>query len=472
MTAIALFPCRTSRCCGRRASGASPAFLFMMLVVALWASACASGSLSPKPRNVPSRQSRTDYEAGVRLSSPGDRGRGFDPADFRRMRTQSFVEPAGNAGKAVVPYSRAWTVQGPANYGGKVMDLAVNPSDPNTVVAGYMAGGAWKTTDGGLSWNRITDLEQANYIASVALWDGDPNVIFLGLGSPGYNLELERGVIKSTDGGLSWRSLGPNSPDAEGVYRIVVDPTNADSILIATEKAVFRTTDGGATWAPLHRSRPRFSVHLVFDAGGETRLRRHRSSAPRDLDESEASANNEAVQPEESLTFALPRADEDFDLPSGFWTGRVVGIPGPEAIEKRGVPGLPTFTRTIIVQRKTYRYTMVGSDPFLARSGKVVVPLQIIPVRVEFNDGTVLDPTLPLPECAGPGTPLTNMLQSPLFTDKDRDSNVWRCGVLYYWGRRGASTRDCRVVRRSVRQQRDAALGPFRAGDNWLSGQP
>ena len=91
----------------------------------------------------------------------------------------------------------------------------------------------------------------------------------------------------------------------------------------------------------------------------------------------------------------------------------------PESVEKRGVVGLATFTRSIIVQRKIYRFTMVGSDPFLARSRQVVVPLQIVPVRVMFNDGTALDPTVPGPDCAGAGDPLTITLGSPLFTDKD-----------------------------------------------------
>jgi hypothetical protein len=104
----------------------------------------------------------------------------------------------------------------------------------------------------------------------------------------------------------------------------------------------------------------------------------------------------------------------------------VLGIPSPEPIEKRGVPGLPTFTRTIVVHRKFYRYTMVGSDPFLARSGRVVIPIQIIPVRLMLNDGTVLDPTVPGPGCAGPGTPLTNTLESPLFTDKDYGEGISR----------------------------------------------
>lgn len=137
------------------------------------------------------------------------------------------------------------------------------------------------------------------------------------------------------------------------------------------------------------------------------------------IDDAAAAAGDEAEQAsQEGLSFALP-ATEDFAPPAGPWIGRVLGIPGPEPIEKRYVPGLPTFSRNVVARGKSYRFTMVGADPFLARSGRVVIAVQIIPVRVVFNGQTTLDPTVPLPGCAGPGTPLTNTLQSPVFTDFD-----------------------------------------------------
>jgi hypothetical protein len=117
-------------------------------------------------------------------------------------------------------------------------------------------------------------------------------------------------------------------------------------------------------------------------------------------------------------SFVLP-VDESFVPPSGAWTARVVGIPGPLSLEKKALPGLPTFTRTVVARGRRYRYTMVGSDPYAARPVPVTIPVQIIPVRVEFNDGTVLDPTESGPGCAGPGDPLTNTLESPLFTNFD-----------------------------------------------------
>jgi hypothetical protein len=132
-----------------------------------------------------------------------------------------------------------------------------------------------------------------------------------------------------------------------------------------------------------------------------------------------AAADGAAGEPAGSgLSYALPQASE-IAPPTGPWTSRVLGIPGPEPVEKRGFAGLPTFSRNVVARGRSYRFTMVGSDPFAPRSGQVVVPLQLIPVRVVFNDGTILDPTVPGPDCAGPGTPLTNTLQSPLLTDTD-----------------------------------------------------
>ncbi len=137
------------------------------------------------------------------------------------------------------------------------------------------------------------------------------------------------------------------------------------------------------------------------------------------VDDADASTGDQAEQPSrESLSFALP-ATGDLAPPTGPWIGRVLGIPGPEPADKRYVPGLPTFSRNVVARKRTYRFTMVGSDPFLPSSGRVVVPVPIIPVRVVFNGQTILDPNLPLPGCAGPGTPLTNTLQSPVFTDTD-----------------------------------------------------
>jgi hypothetical protein len=81
-------------------------------------------------------------------------------------------------------------------------------------------------------------------------------------------------------------------------------------------------------------------------------------------------------------------------------------------------PTLPTFTGVVTVGGTQYRYTMVGSNPQARRARNVVVPVLIIPIRLEFVGGTVLDTSQP-DTCLGGLTPLAVTLQSPLFQDFD-----------------------------------------------------
>jgi hypothetical protein len=104
---------------------------------------------------------------------------------------------------------------------------------------------------------------------------------------------------------------------------------------------------------------------------------------------------------------------------NGTWTDRVVGIPG-ENTEKAALRlALPSFSGSIVARGKLFKFTMVGTNPSLRNTKKVTVPVQVIPVRFDFPDGTVLDPAAPNSGCAGDGTPLDLTLQSPLFQDAD-----------------------------------------------------
>jgi hypothetical protein len=103
----------------------------------------------------------------------------------------------------------------------------------------------------------------------------------------------------------------------------------------------------------------------------------------------------------------------------GAWTDRVVGIPGENAEKAALRLALPSFSSSIVARGKLYKFTMVGSNPFLRNAKRVAIPVQVIPVRFDFPDGTVLDPSAPSSGCAGNGTPLNLTLQSPLFQDAD-----------------------------------------------------
>jgi hypothetical protein len=84
----------------------------------------------------------------------------------------------------------------------------------------------------------------------------------------------------------------------------------------------------------------------------------------------------------------------------------------------RPAPPLATFTGVATLGRKRYPYTLVGSNPQVRRARNVVVPALIVPIRLQFSNGTVLDPSQP-DSCLEGLAPLAVTLQSPLFQDFD-----------------------------------------------------
>src|SRR5881398_3245891 len=67
----------------------------------------------------------------------------------------------------------------------------------------------------------------------------------------------------------------------------------------------------------------------------------------------------------------------------------VVGIPANvDTTKAHAAAGLPTFSRYLVVSGVKYTFTLVGRDVFAARAKNVVIPVNIIPVRFVFPDGT------------------------------------------------------------------------------------
>ena len=146
---------------------------------------------------------------------------------------------------------------GPAR-GGRVTTVTGVPSQPKTFYMGVASGGLFRTTDSGASWTPITDGKiPLGSTGSIAVADSDPNVIYLGTGSDGVrsNVSTGRGVYKSTDGGQTWKFIGLYNAGQIGAVRI--HPTNPDIVWVAAngdvfksndERGIFKTTDGGLTW--------------------------------------------------------------------------------------------------------------------------------------------------------------------------------------------------------------------------------
>src|SRR4029453_2052419 len=98
----------------------------------------------------------------------------------------------------------SWTPLGPGNVGGRTRALVVDRTNPNVLYAGGVAGGVWKTIDGGANWTPLTDALLPNL--AIASLDIDPNnsdVLYAGTGEGVFNGDAVRGagIFKTMDAG-------------------------------------------------------------------------------------------------------------------------------------------------------------------------------------------------------------------------------------------------------------------------------
>lgn len=150
-----------------------------------------------------------------------------------------------------------WTLQGPGNIGGRVNTLAVKPGDENTVLAGFSAGGIFKTTDGGINWYPVFDEHLELSIGDIIFDPSNPSVVYAGTGDPNMPSIVfnGNGIFKSTDAGETWNYLGLGEQGI--ISKIQIDPSNPQNLYAATmgnphkrdnERGIYKSSDGGQNW--------------------------------------------------------------------------------------------------------------------------------------------------------------------------------------------------------------------------------
>jgi photosystem II stability/assembly factor-like uncharacterized protein len=148
-----------------------------------------------------------------------------------------------------------WRNVGPFRAG-RVSAVSGAVGEPGVAYAGYPAGGLWKTSNAGATWEPIFDsVTSVSSIGSVAVAPSDTNVVYVGTGDVFGGASEGDGVYKSTDAGRTWRHLGLDSTTQ--IPSILVDPRDPDLVMIAAQgdprtlggqRGVYRSTDGGRNW--------------------------------------------------------------------------------------------------------------------------------------------------------------------------------------------------------------------------------
>lgn len=176
----------------------------------------------------------------------------WDAYNFKKNRSlQKNLSPD------VVPVSN-WQSVGPfthTNSGswssgqGRVNTILVDPNNPNTVYFGAPAGGIWKSTNSGDNWTPLGDDFPQMGVSGIAVDYNNSNIIYLATGDPDASNTYSVGVLKSTNGGLTWNTTGLtflNTTTYSG--DILINPNDSNMLWVATTNGIYRTINAGVNW--------------------------------------------------------------------------------------------------------------------------------------------------------------------------------------------------------------------------------
>jgi hypothetical protein len=183
----------------------------------------------------------------------------------RRLRKLSkYVGGLGDAPPGQpAPGVCNWTPVGPGPvvvspttaFVGRVISIAFDTTDPDTIYVGAANGGVWKTTDRGGSWSPKSDYQMSLAIGTLAI---DPNNhlrIFAGTGQYGAAVGTfyGNGILYSDNGGDSWSELATGTFQRDEISRLLFDPTDATSqrMFLSSRQGVYQSITGGTSWTLL-----------------------------------------------------------------------------------------------------------------------------------------------------------------------------------------------------------------------------
>jgi photosystem II stability/assembly factor-like uncharacterized protein len=146
---------------------------------------------------------------------------------------------------------------GPALVSGRIADIAVNPSNFSQWYIAVASGGIWKTDNAGTTFNPVFDNYGSYSIGCIAIDPTNEHTVWAGTGENNNQRSVAYGdgVYKSEDGGQTWKNVGLKN--SEHIGMIAIHPKNGQIVFAAAygplwskggDRGLYKTTDGGLTW--------------------------------------------------------------------------------------------------------------------------------------------------------------------------------------------------------------------------------
>jgi hypothetical protein len=202
--------------------------------------------------------------------SAGDPSPGSDGHGMPKGESNKFVyDTSAATGKPLTTHQWYDGTQHPWEFA-RVWHLEPSLSDADTVYAGVEDAALFRTTDGAHTWHELAGLRGHESGArwqpgaggmclhTIVLDPGNPERIFVAISAAG--------TFRSEDGGKTWRPINqglrsqyipdPTAEVGHCVHRIAIHPNRPDTLFMQKHWDVMRSDDGGDSWREVSGNLP------------------------------------------------------------------------------------------------------------------------------------------------------------------------------------------------------------------------
>lgn len=149
-----------------------------------------------------------------------------------------------------------WQAIGPigdvdAGDAGRINAVIFDPTNTNGLWSCAPDGGLWSSSNLGASWNTNTDFLSSIGVSDVVFDPTNPQNMFMATGDGAAGDCYSIGILKSTDGGVSWNPTSLSWSVSQGIKinKLLQNPQNKNTIFAATSMGLYLTQDFGVTWS-------------------------------------------------------------------------------------------------------------------------------------------------------------------------------------------------------------------------------
>jgi len=145
----------------------------------------------------------------------------------------------------------------------EVVKVLVDPANPDIIYTATKSRGLFRSDNKGIDWKPLFDEELKRDYNNVSVYR---NFILDPTNENGLLYASEHGLMRSADKGENWQNIGLlTPPNTVKIYSLAINPLNGDEIFYGISTTLYRTEDGGQNWITRNLPTTRAAKFLMID---------------------------------------------------------------------------------------------------------------------------------------------------------------------------------------------------------------